>query len=92
MDRKHSSSDLWASATGGAIVGMFAIGVVAASVQSCTPEQRAPVRTALEASQCINAIALRHLDAGDDFDDPKTLTVIASEIAVECNPLTKATE
>lgn len=45
---------------------------------ACTPEQRAPVRTALEASQCINAIALRHLDAGDDFDDPKTLSVIAS--------------
>jgi hypothetical protein len=59
---------------------------------ACTPEQRAPIRTALEASQCINAIALRHLDAGDDFDDPKTLSVIASEIAVECNPLTKATE
>jgi hypothetical protein len=56
---------------------------------ACTPEQRAPVRTALEASQCINAIALRHLDAGDDFDDPKTLTVIATEIAAECNPLTK---
>lgn len=59
---------------------------------ACTPQQRAPVRTALEASQCINSIALRHIDAGDDFQDPKTLTVIASEIAVECNPLTKATE
>jgi hypothetical protein len=73
---------------------IFAVGLVqgAGLVMACTPEQRAPVRTALEASQCINAIALRHLDAGDDFDDPKTLTVIASEIAVECNPLTKATE
>jgi len=68
----------------------FAAGV--AFPLACTPEQRAPARTALEASQCINAIALRHLDAGDDFTDPKQLAVIASEIAVECNPLTKATE
>jgi len=59
-------------------------------IHACTPEQRAPARTALEVSQCINAIALLHLDAGDDFDDPKVLAVIASEIAVECNPLQKA--
>lgn len=68
---------------------LFASLMAAMLAYACTPEHRAPVRTALEASQCINAIALRHLDAGDDFDDPKTLTEIASEIAVECNPLTK---
>lgn len=66
--------------------------IAALAALACTPEQRAPVRTALEASQCINAIALRHIDAGDDFTEPKTLTVIATEIAAECNPLTKATE
>jgi hypothetical protein len=73
---------------------VFLVGLAqgAGLAMACTPEQRAPVRTALEANQCINAIALRHLDAGDDFDDPKTLSVIASEIAVECNPLQKATE
>jgi hypothetical protein len=75
----------WCFASGCTLVSLL-------HLPACTPEQRAPVRTALEASQCINAIALRHIDAGDDFDDPKTLTVIASEIAVECNPLTKATE
>jgi hypothetical protein len=82
---------LFPNPIGAALVfgGMLAFAVIPFA---CTPEQRAPVRTALEASQCINAIALRHLDAGDDFDDPKTLSVIASEIAVECNPLTKATE
>jgi hypothetical protein len=71
---------------------VFLVGLAqgAGLVIACTPEQRAPVRTALEASQCINAVALRHLDAGDAFDDPKVLAVIASEIAIECNPLQKA--
>jgi hypothetical protein len=68
----------------------FAAG--AAAPLACTPEQRAPVRTALEMSQCINAIAVRHIDAGDDFQNAEMLAKIASEIAVECNPLARIPE
>ena len=70
------------------IVPSLALFVLLGGVDiSCTPEQRAPARTALEVNQCINAIALRHLDAGDDFRDHEALAVMASEIAIECNPL-----
>lgn len=65
----------------GAIVGSPAVFV------ACTQEQRAPVRTALEASQCINGLVLRHLDAGDDLTKPETVALLAAEIASECNPL-----
>jgi hypothetical protein len=61
----------------------------ATSIAACTPAQRAPVRTALEASRCVNSVVIRHIDAGDDFKDPATLTELAIEIASECNPLTE---
>lgn len=58
----------------------------ALTAASCTPAERVPVRTALEASRCAHAVVLRHLDAGDDFRDPETLSAIAAELAVECVP------
>jgi hypothetical protein len=53
---------------------------------ACTPEHRAPLRTALEVNQCINGLVLRHIDAGDDLADRNTLTLLAAEIASECTP------
>jgi hypothetical protein len=69
------------------VLPILAIAACCALQPACTPEQRAPVRTALEASQCINGLVLRHLDAGDDLTKPETIATLAAEIASECNPL-----
>jgi hypothetical protein len=58
--------------------------VLLGTAAACTPSQRADARTALNVSQCVNAIALRHLDSGADLTDLESNAVLASEIAVEC--------
>jgi hypothetical protein len=68
------------------VLGVSAMGIQAA----CTPAQKADARTALNVSSCINAVVLRHLE--DDLKNPSALAVLASEIAIECNPQQKATE
>jgi hypothetical protein len=62
------------------------IGVVGIDV-ACTPAQRQNARTALEVNQCVTAISLRHIDAGDDLKDPLVLARIAAEMTDECGPL-----
>lgn len=37
--------------------------------------------------ECITAISLRHIDAGDDFRDPLVTARIAAEVTDECAPI-----
>lgn len=68
---------------------VFAVGLAqgAGLAMACTPAQRQHARTAQEVNQCVTAISLRHIDAGDDFRDPLVTARIAAEVTDECGPL-----